>query len=178
MILCDDTIKNYIINKNLMRDVDYSQIQPASVDIRLGTSFKYIKDKNKINSINKNDFKYDEVASTENGVLLGPKEFCLATTKEYIDLPDNLTAFIEGRSSIGRLGLFIQNAGWIDPGFHGEITLELFNATNNYIRLIPGTRIGQIIFMKLDKPCCQKYNGKYNGQKGATISRIYLDEDN
>jgi dCTP deaminase len=96
---------------------------------------------------------------------------------EYIRLPNNMTAFVEGRSSIGRLGLFIQNAGWVDPGFEGEITLELFNANKCAIELKYGRRIGQLVFAQLDKDALNPYRGKYQGQRGVTGSRIYLDTE-
>lgn len=88
----------------------------------------------------------------------------LATTIETIELPENLTAFVEGRSSIGRLGLFIQNAGWVDPGFKGQITLELFNANRLPIELTIGRRICQIIISKVDQEA-KPYSGKYLFQK-------------
>ena len=114
------------------------------------------------------------VSVTDTYILL-PNQFVLATTMEYFHLPDDLTAFVEGRSSLGRMGLFIQNAGWVDPGFHGEITLELYNANRCAIELKAGRRIGQLVFAKMDSPAIHPYQGKYQGQKGATGSRVYLD---
>ena len=92
--------------------------------------------------------------------LLLPGQFVLASTMEYFRLPDNLTAFVEGRSSIGRLGLFIQNAGWVDPGFEGEITLELFNASSSAIELKAGRRVGQLVFAQMDCSAEKPYRGK------------------
>ena len=100
----------------------------------------------------------------------------LATTMEYIRLPDDLTAFVEGRSSLGRMGLFIQNAGWVDPGFAGEITLELFNANRCAIELSSGRRVGQLVFARMDRNAEHPYRGKYQGQRGATGSKVFLDE--
>jgi len=88
-----------------------------------------------------------------------------------------MTAFVEGRSSLGRMGLFIQNAGWVDPGFEGEITLELFNANRCAIELTSGRRVGQLVFAQLDQPALKPYSGKYQGQRGATGSRVFLDSD-
>ena len=113
---------------------------------------------------------------TDTYILL-PGQFVLATTMEYFELPDDLTAFVEGRSSLGRMGLFIQNAGWVDPGFKGEITLELFNANRCAIELKSGRRVGQLVFAKMDFPALNPYSGKYQGQRGATGSRVYLDND-
>ena len=110
-------------------------------------------------------------------VEIGPKEFLLATTVEYIKLPSHITAFVEGRSSLGRLGLFIENAGWVDAGFEGQITLELYNANSVPIRLYVGMRICQLVFAKLDRIPDKVYSGKYKGQRGVTPSRIEMDRD-
>ena len=96
---------------------------------------------------------------------------------EYVSLPDNITAFVEGRSSLGRMGLFIQNAGWVDPGFQGEITLELYNANRCAIELKAGRRIGQLVFARMDNAALRPYNGKYQGQRGATGSKVFLDNE-
>ena len=121
----------------------------------------------------KDEVRYKTI-NTDTYILL-PGQFVLATTMEYVSLPDNLTAFVEGRSSLGRLGLFIQNAGWVDPGFQGEITLELFNANRCAIELKAGRRVGQLVFAEMDDTALKPYNGKYQGQKGATGSRVYMD---
>ena len=89
----------------------------------------------------------------------------------------DLTAFVEGRSSLGRMGLFVQNAGWVDPGFEGEITLELFNANRCALELRSGRRVGQLVFAQLDEAAKNPYAGKYQGQRGATGSRVYLDPE-
>ena len=109
--------------------------------------------------------------------LILPGQFVLATTMEYFELPDDLTAFVEGRSSLGRMGLFIQNAGWVDPGFKGEITLELFNANRFAIELKAGRRVGQLVFAEMDDYALNPYKGKYQGQTGATGSKVFLDSD-
>lgn len=157
-----------------------TQLQPASFDITLGKSFLTMEDATQCVSIQPEDeqIKYRQILCNSNtrSYYLGPGDFCLATTQEYLCLPNGYAAFVEGRSSIGRMGLFIQNAGWIDPGFEGEITLELFNA-NRYttIELVPGTRVGQIVFLKMDQPAMHPYRGKYQGQRFATGSRIHED---
>ena len=121
------------------------------------------------------EIKYREIKS--ESIVIPPKSFILATTREYVKIPNDLVAFVEGRSSIGRMGLFIQNAGWVDPGFEGQITLELFNANQVPIRVDSGRRICQLVFSKLDKPVDKPYAGKYKGQTGTTGSRVYLDEE-
>ena len=130
MILSDGEIQRLLENRQLqIHPMEHAQIQPASVDIRLGNTFSILED-TPTGIIRLNEGRnYKTIVS--NSYLLLPGQFVLATTVEYITLPNNLTAFVEGRSSLGRLGLFIQNAGWVDPGFEGEITLELFNA-NRY----------------------------------------------
>ncbi|MDR1117119.1 MAG: dCTP deaminase [Oscillospiraceae bacterium] len=175
MIISDKTIRELLLNGDLGIDpIEDIQIQPASVDIRLGNSFSVIRSGNNI-------LKMDEMVEyhliTADTFLLLPKQFVLATTIEYFHLPDNLTAFVEGRSSIGRLGLFIQNAGWVDPGFEGEITLELYNASDHAIELCTGRRVGQLVFAKMDCNADKPYRGKYQGQRNATGSRIQLDDD-
>ncbi len=126
MILSDQTIRQMLSEHSLViSPLTPEQIQPASVDVRLGNTF----------------------------------------------------SVVEGRSSLGRLGLFIQNAGWVDPGFHGEITLELFNANRCAIKLQAGRRIGQLVFARMDRAAQSPYRGKYQGQRGATGSRVFLDEE-
>lgn len=155
--------------------LENNQIQPASIDIRLGNTFSIVEDMSSGIITLEDKIEYKTI-KTDTYILL-PGQFVLATTMEYVSLPDNLTAFVEGRSSLGRLGLFIQNAGWVDPGFEGEITLELFNANRCAIELKAGRRIGQLVFAEMDDTALQPYMGKYQGQKGATGSRVYMDED-
>lgn len=176
MILSDQTIIKMLKEHSLVIDpVKEGQIQPASVDIRLGRTFSIVEDSPSgiITMSNKITYKTIEA---DKYVLL-PGQFVLATTMEYFALPDNLTAFVEGRSSLGRMGLFIQNAGWVDPGFEGEITLELFNANRCAIELEAGRRVGQLVFAQMDAPAINPYKGKYQGQKGATGSRVFMDKE-
>lgn len=151
------------------------QIQPASVDVRLGNTFSVVDDTP--SGIITLSSKINYKTITADRYLILPGQFVLATTMEYFELPDDLTAFVEGRSSLGRMGLFIQNAGWVDPGFRGEITLELFNANRCAIELQSGRRVGQLVFAKMDSPAEKPYRGKYQGQKGATGSRVFMDTD-
>jgi len=176
MILSDKTIYKMLETKELIiSPLESEQVQPASVDIRLGNTFSIVEDSSTgiISMEKKIQYKTLE---TDTYILL-PGQFVLATTMEYFELPDDLTAFVEGRSSLGRMGLFIQNAGWVDPGFCGEITLELYNANRCAIELKAGRRVGQLVFAKMDDHALNPYNGKYRGQKGATGSRVYMDKD-
>lgn len=176
MILSDKTIIRMLEEGSLkITPLDKRQIQPASVDIRLGNTFCIVEDSPTGIISLESEARYKTI-KTDTYILL-PGQFVLATTMEYIELPDDLTAFVEGRSSLGRLGLFIQNAGWVDPGFKGEITLELYNANRCALELKAGRRIGQLVFAKMDNAAMNPYNGKYQGQKGATGSRVFLDEE-
>lgn len=175
MILSDKTIMSLLQKGTLsISPLEDDQIQPASVDIRLGNTFSIVEDSSTGILTFTNEIAYKKM-QTDTYLLL-PGQFVLATTREYISLPDDLTAFVEGRSSLGRMGLFIQNAGWVDPGFSGEITLELFNANRCAIELQAGRRIGQLVFAQMDQAALHPYRGKYQGQRGATGSKVYLDE--
>lgn len=176
MILSDKTIRKMLDGKTLtITPLTDAQIQPASVDIRLGNSFSVVDDMpSGIVSLSR-QIQYKTI--TTDRFLILPGQFVLATTMEYFELPDHLTAFVEGRSSLGRMGLFIQNAGWVDPGFKGEITLELFNANRCAIELTAGRRVGQLVFAEMDGPALNPYNGKYQKQTGATGSKVFLDTD-
>ena len=176
MILSDKTIRTLLKSGDMaISPLEEGQIQPASVDVRLGDTYSVVE--GQASAIVQMERPVEYRTLTADSYLLLPGQFVLATTLEYIRLPDNMTAFVEGRSSIGRLGLFIQNAGWVDPGFEGEITLELFNANQCAIELQKGRRIGQLVFAQLDRDAQNPYRGKYQGQRGATGSRIHLDAE-
>ena len=176
MILSDRTIRSMLQKGELTaRPITEEQIQPASLDIRLGNTFAVVEDTPSGIITLDSEIRYRTI--TADTYLLLPGQFVLATTMEYFELPDDLTAFVEGRSSLGRMGLFIQNAGWVDPGFKGEITLELFNANRCAIELTAGRRVGQLVFAQMDAPALAPYSGKYQGQSGATGSRVYMDRD-
>ncbi len=179
MILNDKTIKKYISEKLLVIDpLDESQIQPSSVDLRLGYDFLVYPEDLDILDVKDPYFSnrlIKEEASKE-GFIIMPKQFVLATTIEYIKLPDFITAFVEGRSSLGRLGLFIENAGWVDAGFEGTITLEFYNANSVPIKIYPEMRICQLVFAQMKEKAENPYRGKYQGQRGTTGSRIFLDK--
>lgn len=152
------------------------RINSASLNVRIGDTFLVprwtafgVKLGDKV--------FYKRIEIKEGGYFrLRPGQFALATTMEEIRVPCSLAAFVQGRSSIGRAGLTVQNAGYIDPGFYGHITLELKNETRNAIYIQPGYPVAQIVFeeaLNVKKP----YQGKYNGQIEATGSRMYLDRD-
>ena len=176
MILSDKTILQMLQTKELtITPLAPGQVQPASVDIRLGSTFSIVEDSPTGVITMDKEIQYKTIQSDTYTLL--PNQFVLATTMEYFELPDNLTAFVEGRSSLGRMGLFIQNAGWVDPGFRGEITLELYNANRCAIELRAGRRVGQLVFAEMDEAALNPYHGKYPGQRGATGSRVFLDTE-
>lgn len=155
------------------------QIQPASIDLKLGSEYLSPIHQQETIDIKNNEPKYQQING--DAILLPAGEFILATTKETITLPNNLTARVEGRSSIGRLGIAIHiTAGFIDAGFTGQITLEIKNQSHNNIILYENMRICQIVFEEMDKPAKRPYGecgNKYQNQKGVTGSLIYFDND-
>jgi|SRR5210317_1648000 dCTP deaminase len=171
MILSDNNIKLFLKNNNLMEFKSNIYIGSASVDLTLSNSFTKIVDY----EIIKFDQKVNYKSLNINEYLLEPGAFILASTVEKINLPNNISAFVQGKSSIGRLGLQIQNAGFIDSGFSGQITLELHNQGPCPILLEAGKFICQVIFIEQKTPSTNPYNGKYQNQTGATGSRIHLD---
>ena len=177
MILSDKTIKELLRTGELVIEpTDESCIQPASVDCRLGTHFLVVEENQMDVLTLEDEIKYREIEG--DTFVLPPHSFVLATTEEYFKIPNNLTAFVEGRSSIGRIGLFIQNAGWVDPGFEGKITLELYNASSLPIKLKKGRRLCQLVFCKMDQAAEKPYQGKYQGQDKAVGSRVFKDIEN
>lgn len=174
MILSDGEIKKLIETGELcISPMEESQIEPASVDVRIGNTFCMLSHSFEPVIRFSEGAKYTDIVADK--FTIAPGDFVLATTMEYIKLPSNLTAFVEGRSSIGRLGLFVQNAGWVDPGFEGQITLELYNAGRYAIELTAGTRVAQLVFAKTGERVENPYSGKYQKQIGATGSLINLD---
>jgi dCTP deaminase len=156
MILSDKSIHAKIASGKIGIEPtpDTGQVQPASLDVRLGREF----------------YKEGMDAPWTNGeeVVLEPGVPYLAHTKESIDLPNDIAAQLTGRSSIGRQGIIVhKTAGWIDPGFKGEITLELLNMGNEEKTLEVGSRVAQMVFFQLDHPS-SGYTGQYQNQSGAT----------
>jgi dCTP deaminase len=176
MIVSDRSLRELLARREIVVEpLDERQIQPASIDLRLGGHFLKV-DENSVDSIALDQpVPYLEIKKPE--IVIPPQTFLLAVTREFIRLPANITAFVEGRSSIGRIGLFIQNAGWVDPGFEGTITLELYNANRLPIRLASGRRICQIVFARMDGPASRPYAGKYQHQVDAVGSRVFQELD-
>ena len=181
MILNDRTIKEFLKEgKLIIEPLEEYQIQPSSVDLRLGNEFLIYPEEIDVLDVKNPEYtdKMEKVIVDNNeGFIIKPKQFVLATTYEYVKLSDDITAFVEGRSSLGRLGLFIENAGWVDAGFEGNITLEFYNANSRPIKIYPGMRICQLVFAQMKQPAEKPYKGKYQGQRGTTVSKIFMDKD-
>lgn len=187
-ILSDKDLEDLIDNKNAITsekgpDIDKDlQLGPSSFDLRMGYEFGIINTR-KIEKIDTRQMdKYDEVISkethsAEEGVVVHPGEFILGSTIETVKVPDNLVARVEGRSSYGRLGIIVHaTAGFVDPGFEGDITLEIQNLGNAPVKLYPEERVCQIVFETMTSearnPYGDKTDNKYMGQTGATGSRL------
>lgn len=161
-VLSDYTIHE-MVDELFKEPINNEDIQPASVDLHLASDL-----------INLDGVEFN---LNDDDYLLQPGEFILGSTKEYVTLPDNLVAQVDGKSSIGRLGIDIhKTAGWIDPGFHGRITLEIKNDSDKIFRLAEGMNICQIIFMGLSSPCERAYghpkrNNHYQNSEKTIMSR-------
>ncbi len=175
MFLSDKDIKEEIERGNIVIDpLNERNIQPGSIDLILGDDFLVLDYHNEKGGIIR--FNEQPIYQKRKGkIILPAKEFVLGTTLEYITLSPNIVASVQGRSSVGRRGLFIQNAGWVDPGFEGTLTLELFNPNSLPIELEPGIRICQLYLGYTRTPAEHPYSGKYKGQRGVTGSRSHLD---
>ncbi len=164
--------------------LDESCIQPSSVDLHLDRYFRLFRN-HSIRVIDVREAQEDltELVEVEgeHALVLHPGEFVLGSTSEAVGIPDDLVGRLEGKSSLGRLGLLIHStAGFVDPGFTGHITLELSNVANLPITLYPGMKIGQISFLTMTTPADQPYGSgvlgsKYQGQRGPTPSKYYLN---
>ena len=172
-MIYSDRMINDLMDRGLIKGATRKQVNPASINVRLGRTF--LRPQHGQCVMLGMEMDYDREEVQEGGTaLIMPHEFMLATTMEEFTLPPDCAAFVQGRSSIGRVGLMVQNAGFVDPGFSGHITLELKNDTCNPIWLPEGYPVAQLVFF-----CCSlvehPYNGKYNGQKEATGSRMQCD---
>lgn len=187
-ILSDKTIKDYLKEGKIVIDPlkDEQQIQPSSVDMRLGDEFKVFKVIRKpyIDPKDEEDIaEYMESSTVPEGeaFIIHPNEFALATTQEYVKVPDDLVARVEGRSSMGRLGVTMHvTAGYVDPGFEGRITLEISNIGAMPVALYPGQRVCQLVFETMTTPAELPYghpkrNSKYMKQLKPESSRVKLD---
>jgi dCTP deaminase len=159
---------------------DPAMVQPSSVDVRLDKFFRTFENHRYPHidpAEDQPDLTREVAPEGDEPFILHPGEFVLGSTFEVVTLPDDIAARLEGKSSLGRLGLLTHStAGFIDPGFSGHVTLELANVANLPIKLWPGMKIGQLCFFRLSSPAehpygSEKYGSRYQGQRGPTPSR-------
>ncbi len=185
MLYSDRDIRSEIADGNVkIAPFDPSMIQPSSIDVRLENSFRVVAryPHTHIDPAVEQPQLTDLVTvPRDEPFILHPGEFVLATTQETVTLPSHIAARLEGKSSLGRLGIMVHStAGFIDPGFSGTITLELSNMASLPIKLWPGMKIGQLCLIRMtsasEYPYGHEENGsRYQGQSGPTASRAHLD---
>jgi len=185
VLLSDRDIRIEIAaNRVGVEPFEEAMIQPSSVDVRLDKFFRVFEN-HKYSfidpSIEQAELTREVIVEGNEHFILHPGEFVLASTYEVITLSDDIAGRLEGKSSLGRLGLLTHStAGFIDPGFSGHITLELSNVANLPVKLFPGMKIGQLCLIKLSSPAehpygSAKYGSRYQGQRGPTASRSFLN---
>lgn len=185
MVLSDRTIKQLVQAGRLgVEPFDELAIQPSSIDLRLDRRFRIFRS-TRYSHIDPRQEQPDltELITVGEGeaFVLQPGQFCLGNTWEEIALPEDIVGRLEGKSSLGRLGLVIHStAGYVDPGFRGHLTLELSNAASLPILLYPRMKIGQLSFLQMTTPADRPYGSKplgskYQGQVEPTASRVHLD---
>ena len=183
MLLSDKDIKTEIESGRVGIDpYEPAMVQPSSIDVRLDKFFRVFENHRYPHidpSVEQPDLTREVEANGDEPFVLHPGEFVLGSTYEVVTLPTNIAARLEGKSSLGRLGLLTHStAGFIDPGFSGHITLELSNVANLPVKLFPGMKIGQLCLIKLSSPAehpygSEKYGSRYQGQRGPTASRSF-----
>ena len=185
MLLSDRDIKAQIESGRIgLEPLEMGLLQPSSMDVRLDKFFRLF-DNHKYPFIDPKE-QQDELTrlvevDPSEPFILHPGEFVLGSTFEFVKLPDDIAARLEGKSSLGRLGLLTHStAGFVDPGFQGHVTLELSNTATLPIKLWPGMKIGQLCFFQLSSASenpygSQKYGSRYQGQRGPTASRSHLN---
>ncbi len=185
VLLSDNDIRAEIDKGRVVIDpFEPSMVQPSSIDVRLDRFFRVFEN-HRYPHIDPSEEQPDltRLVEPENddAFILHPGEFVLASTYEVITLPDDVASRLEGKSSLGRLGLLTHStAGFIDPGFSGHVTLELSNVATLPIKLYPGMKIGQLCLFRLSSPAehpygSERYGSRYQGQRGPTPSRSYLN---
>ena len=185
MLLSDRDIRREVAAGRVEVDpFDDQMVQPSSIDVRLDRMFRVFEN-HKYPFIDPSEEQPEltrEVQTHgEEPFILHPGEFVLASTYEVVTLPDDIAGRLEGKSSLGRLGLLTHStAGFIDPGFSGHVTLELSNVATLPIKLWPGMKIGQLCLFRLESPAehpygSDVYGSRYQGQRGPTPSRSYLN---
>jgi dCTP deaminase len=185
VLLSDRDILAEIEAKRIVLEpYDEALLQPSSIDFRLDRYFRVFENHRYPHidpAADQSDLTREVEPTGDEPFILHPGEFVLGSTLEVVSLPDDLAARVEGKSSLGRLGLLTHaTAGFVDPGFSGHVTLELANVATLPIKLYPGMKIGQLCFFRLSSPAMRPYGSgeyasRYQGQRGPTASRSYLN---
>ena len=185
MLLSDrDILAEIEAKRVVIEPYDPAMIQPSSIDFRLDRFFRVFENHRYPHidpAVDQSDLTRVVEAEGDEPFILHPGEFVLGSTFEVVSLPDDVAARVEGKSSLGRLGLLTHaTAGFVDPGFSGHVTLELANVATLPIKLYPGMKIGQLCFFRLSSPAqhpygSAKYGSRYQGQRGPTPSRSYAN---
>jgi len=185
MILSDRSIREELAAGRIVIDpLDETAVQPSSVDLRVDNSFRvFANHRHPYIDVRQPQPDLTELVKVEDGepFILHPGEFVLGSTYERVKLPDDLVARLEGKSSLGRLGLLVHaTAGFVDAGWDGWLTLELSNVATLPIAIYPRMRIGQLAFFRLSTPAEHPYGSdalrsKYQGQRGPTASKFFLN---
>ena len=185
MLLSDrDILAELEAKRIVLEPYDEALLQPSSIDFRLDRYFRVFENHRYPHidpAADQSDLTRMVEPEGDEAFILHPGEFVLGSTLEVVTLPDDLAARVEGKSSLGRLGLLTHaTAGFVDPGFSGHVTLELANVATLPIKLYPGMKIGQLCFFRLSSPAAhpygsQKYGSRYQGQRGPTPSRSYAN---
>jgi dCTP deaminase len=185
VLLSDRDILDEIHAKRIVVEpYDEAMVQPSSIDFRLDRYFRVFENHRYPHidpAADQSDLTRMVEPVGDEPFILHPGEFVLGSTFEVVTLPDDLAARVEGKSSLGRLGLLTHaTAGFVDPGFSGHVTLELANVATLPIKLYPGMKIGQLCFFRLSSPAehpygSAKYGSRYQGQRGPTPSRSYAN---
>ena len=185
MVLSDRTIRDEIDKgRIIIRPLGDGCIQPASVDVHLDRQLLVFRN-NRVPFVdiraNTERLTDKVLIADDDAFMLHPGEFVLGSTVEHVEVPDDLVARLEGKSSLGRIGLLIHStAGYVDPGWKGHLTLELSNVSNLPVTLYYRMKIGQISFLRLTEPAEHLYGSKelgskYQGQQEPTPSKVYED---
>jgi len=183
MILSDRSIRDEIAAGRIVIDpFDENCVQPSSVDLHVDRYFRVFRNHtSRLIDVKENQEELTELVEIigDEALILHPSEFILGSTRERVALPDDLVGRLEGKSSLGRLGLLIHStAGFVDAGWDGHLTLELSNVANLPITVYPGMKIGQISFIRMTTPADRPYGSaelgsKYQNQRGPTSSRYF-----
>ncbi len=185
MLLSDRDIRAELAQgRVVLEPFEDAMVQPSSIDVRIDKYFRVFENHRYPHidpAAEQPDLTRLVETQGDEAFILHPGEFVLASTYEVVSLPDDIAARLEGKSSLGRLGLLTHStAGFIDPGFSGHVTLELSNVATLPITLWPGMKIGQLCFFRLSSPAEHPYGSarhgsRYQGQRGPTPSRSHLN---